>query len=95
MGEELHQDPKINRNTDMNLSAYLVYCGFEFIGLELPGTSEKDRYSDKLVFMFKYSEVMKQKKDEYFQGTGLVEPKKYCSCRNFLRKRIQEMQAGK
>jgi len=66
MSEELHQDPKINRNTDMNLSAYLMCCGFEFLGIELPGDNEMEKYADKITFMFEYSLVMKQKKEEYF-----------------------------
>ena len=92
MQPETQEDPKINRNADLNLSAYLLFCGFEFIGIELPAQST-GRFAWKTTFMFKYSIVMKQKKNEYFGGLALVEPKGFCNQRMFLRHRIQELQA--
>lgn len=90
--DELPTNPGINRNADLNLSAYLMYCGFEFLGITMPANNT-GRFAGKMTFDFPYTLEMKEKKEEYFSGSALVEPKVFCKHRQFLRKRIQEMQA--
>lgn len=78
---------------DMNLAAFLMYCGFELVDIVLPEQQEKEQYKKKFGFIFRASELIKPKMQEYFEGNSLVDPLRLFKIRKLLKQKITEKQA--
>lgn len=86
-------DFPISGNSDLNLSAFLLYCGFELVDIVLPVEQTKERHKNKFGFIFKKSELLPGKIEEYFSENTMVDAKRLFACRQFIRRKIAEKQA--
>lgn len=79
--------------TDLNLASFLVYSGFDLVDIVLPEEQENARMQGKFGFIFRNSELIRPKIDEYFAEATMVDAKKLFNCRWFIRRQITEKQA--